>query len=307
MPNSFVDKFLIPLVVIVLGVGIPAIITAILVRYIPAFRVHNWAWRTWILHFRCGFFFRQRKSRRNARIICLEEYVGELTSTLNKLTSFARAVGTNECVIVVKVFTMQLPSDWPLWFINATQRETLETTPLGRYILKFKDFVAGTGDYVGIRSNVTRCIVIDNYGSPTKAGEGRLSQLRKDVREDWYQSYSELLHGADDEQAFHLMYDKPWPGWLTDSVFFGIKMVDNHSSDNPTKWLYGFTTSYNPGEDVLIYRYHYLPRPGATPIDFPGGVRSIAEMPTNRALEERMEPLSALTQQKAGDSGEEES
>jgi hypothetical protein len=290
MFDKLLENFLLPLLV----VGVAGVIGAACVRFILPLRVRVWEWRTWILHFRCGFFFRQQRSRRNARIICLEEYVEELERARNKLAAFARAVGTKKCEIVVRVFTMQLPSDWPLWFRGATDRKTLGTTPLGRYILGFKDFVAGAETYEGIQVNVTRCIVIDNCGSPTQAGEARLKQLKEDVSADWYDSYRKLLHGGDDNHAFYLRYERPWPGWLADSVFFGIRMKDDVRGDGPPKWLWGFTTSYNPGEDVLIYRYHYLRQPGPTPKDLPEGVSSISEMPTDPGLTEAMKPLSSL-------------
>lgn len=284
------DNLLLPLLVL----GVAAVISAVAVRFIPPLRKRFWEWKTWIVHFRWGFFFRQKRSRRHARIICLEEYVEELELARDKLVSLVRKLGTKKCEILVSVYTMQLPSDWPLWFRGADDPSKLQTTPLGRYIVGFRNFVEGKGLYEGINVQVRRCIVIDNCGSPTKSGDAKLEQLKRDVKADWYASYWQFLHGADSNHAFYMPYDKPWPGWLSDSVFFGYRIIDDVKGNEPSRWIWGFATSYNPGEDVLIYRYHYLPRPGHTPKDLPEGVSSIADIPINPGLTDAMKPLSSL-------------
>jgi hypothetical protein len=251
-----------------------------------------WARLTWFFHFKLGFWCRQHRARRNARIICLEEYVDELTAARSKIAEYVRKkIGAQKCTIQVRVFTQQLPSNWPLWVQGASD-ELLRTTPLGRYIVGFGDFVNQEGDYKGLKVEVVRYIVIDRIAAPNTQGIDRKNKLKKDTGETWYPQYLKLLHGEHKEGARFLEYLGVWPGWLTDCVFFGLHMNDDPA--NRTKWLFGFTTTYNPDEDVLVYRYHYLPKPGPTPKDLPEGVNSFAEIPDSAALQKRSRPLSDL-------------
>lgn len=294
------DKILLPYV---LGPVILAIATYFVIRFKRSLRVRCWAWSTWKCHQKLFFHYRQHKSRKNARIVCLEEYIRELTLIRKKLSTFARNVGHDKCSILVKVFTKQLPRDWPIWYNSSKPASgavpnqeriryiirLLGRTPLGRYARDFKDFVSGIRQYAGLRVEVSRYIIIDNLATPHEPGKERLEKLREDVMAPWYANYLELLHGASEDRALYLKYDWSWPGWLSDCVFFGV-----HAQGDCPRWLWAFATSYSPGEDVLIFRYLYLPKPGPLPEDLPWDVKSLRNMLESPELTACSYPLSSL-------------
>jgi hypothetical protein len=145
---------------------------------------------------------------------------------------------------------MQLPRDWPLWEVDL-QTALLHPTPLERYFAHFAEFKKDADSQL-YSVRLMRVIVIDSEGSPS--ADSRLKDLADDVNSEYFHTYIDLLHTSE-QDAYYYVHPRPWPGWLSDSVFYAIR-----ESGTELKWLWGVTTSYNAGEDLIILRLHRLSR-----------------------------------------------
>jgi hypothetical protein len=199
-------------------------------------------WKVISLRFKSRFWFR----RCNAKIVTIDDYVfllEKLRSAIVKHFKYKKVSPK----IVIHAFTMQLPSDWPLWNSHVVA-DTVGKIGLEKYYFAFKDFLnaASTNGY---SVEVKRVIVIDSYKSPS--GEKRLEQLQRDVNLDYCNKYINTLHNSAAD-AFYYLTERPWPRWLTDVVLYGLEI------DGKRRWLWAVTTSFNTGEDLILLRTHRL-------------------------------------------------
>jgi branched-chain amino acid transport system substrate-binding protein len=229
------------------------------------FRFWVWVQVSWcrtILAFRLT----ARHRKRGLRIVTIDDYVQLLEAFRQRIAGRCHGAKPSP-TIVIRIFTMQLPRDWPLW--NLTTASTPDLTALERYFFDFSHFLkhAPDGNY---KVDLKRVIVIDNKDGPD--GKERISKLTEDVNSTQFSEYLRKLHNSDDE-ALYLEYARPWPGWLSDAVCYGFQ-EENHA----LKWLYAVTTSYNAREDLVLLRYHRLARGRLDDgLVLPGGRKTLAE------------------------------
>lgn len=185
-----------------------------------------------------------RKSRREMLISTLEDYVNVLDQLRNfTVTEHARRDPASQ--IKVHIYTMQLPSEWPLWSIDHDEIEPGRNA-LEQYSFDFHKFLTDGNSTAQVR----RIVVIDNIMTP--AGKKRMLALRRDVNSDYFDSYVNMLHG-DATGARYLARRRPWPAQLSDAVFYGLTEANGRRS-----WLFGVTTSFNFSEDLILLRIHVL-------------------------------------------------
>jgi hypothetical protein len=210
------------------------------------FSLRFWSWIRW--KWICHEFRKHRHKPCKARIVTMEDYVFLLERLRSAIIAHYRHKKVKP-KIIVHVFTMQLPSDWPLW---DTERKAEDggMTALENYYFNFHSFLKdGKKDDGRYTVEVKRVIVVDAYSSPK--GQRRYKALVRDVNKPYFAKYIEMLHLADADAVFHTT-DRPWPGWLADAVFYGV-------DDGKTRrWLWAVTTSFNSGEDLILLRHHRL-------------------------------------------------
>lgn len=211
-------------------------------------------WQQLRWHRAAMWFWKERLFNRSGRkIVTLNDYVDILEKLRNGIVKKCNNLrGDTKPTITIYSYTMQLPSDWPLWHVDLDEVEQ-SPTPLERYFLSFKKFLRAVGSNYEV--SVKRIIIIDSVKSPM--GQARLKALEKDVTSEYFQKYVELLHTNEDDAYYHVR-QRPWPGWFTDSVFYAL----TEPGRNHRRWLWGVTTSYNAGEDLIILRLHHLGKKG---------------------------------------------
>jgi len=242
--------------VIVVGVVILVIsagILAVLARRSLLFGI--WSFCSWTyvtLAWRCS----TKLKRKGVVLAGLTDYVHLLEDLRVRLVKYVdnrprQNNNSEKPGILIRVYTHQLPSDWPVWDSNVDQ-QTHNLTPLERYAINLRTFVdeAPQHDH---NIHIRRVIVIDSKFSD--AGVSRRNKLAQDVNpvdDDDIQRlarYIRLLHTGWDD-AFYCEYERPWPGWLSDIVFYGLRL------DGIDKWLWAVTSSFNPHEDLVLLRLH---------------------------------------------------
>ncbi len=206
------------------------------VRLRPRLReIFEWQWLS------RRFALRSALSRRSARIVTIDDYVYLLTKMRTRALRLRSNKG-NGTSLVMHIYTRQIPRDWPLWERQADDLESPKT-PLEEYFFGFRDFVKG--DHVVLR----RTIIIDASDSPR--GKERLAMLRRDVESQYFDQYLDALHSGPND-AFYYCHKDTWPNWLSDVVFFGLQ------DEGPIRWLWGVTTSYSSGDELILMRLHRL-------------------------------------------------
>jgi hypothetical protein len=211
------------------------------------------------------FRFRVWLNRFGLRVVTLDDYVALLESLRERLESYC--AWHEKQHVKICVLTMQLPRDWPLWSKNATATSP-DKTALEQYFFNFDGFLRKT-KAAKRDAEVTRIIIIDNKESP--AGQERFRKLREDVGAQLFDRYLQMLH-IDESRACYYLHDRPWPGWLTDAVFYGFE------GEGGTHWLWAVTTSYNAGEDLLLLRFHRMRRrPISKRFALPWGTTSLVQ------------------------------
>lgn len=196
---------------------------------------------------RGGFRLRVWLNRFGIRVVTLDDYVALLESLRERLVRYC---ASHEALrIKICVLTMQLPRDWPLWSANATAAQP-DKTALEQYFFNFDSFLQKTKK-AKRDADVRRVIVIDNKDSP--AGQERFKKLCEDVDTPLFDRYLHMLH-IEESRACYYLHQRPWPGWLTDAVFYGFE------GERGTHWLWAVTTSYGAGEDLLLLRFHRMRR-----------------------------------------------
>lgn len=195
-----------------------------------------------------------RRRWRHLRICCLNDYIEmiailrdeieERCSCLNSASAAKKA--TDKFVPVVFVFTRQLPSDWPLWGSEDSPNHKADT-PLEIYVRGFFDFVKRNP-----RVQLRRVIVIDNAGSPL--ADRKLKRLQNDIAHKGFRRYLEKLHKNDESNVWIWRYDRPWPAWLTDTVFLGV--LRDGAELHDTEWYWAVSSSYDAQEDLIVLQLH---------------------------------------------------
>lgn len=233
-------EILTPIAVALFVAGIVALVTGWYFRYQLPFWA-RWKWLELLWSF--------RSEGSHLPIVTLDEYVKILESLRTTIVERCKDIRDSTPKITVCVYTMQLPSDWPLWE-KVDAAHVPNKTPLELYFHNFAEFLSkGAENHYSVQ--VQRIIVIDYCN--TERSQRKLAQLVKDVQSDDYQNYLTKLHGGDSSGVYFCAYPRPWPGWLSDAVFYA---VTDHN--NVRRWLWGITTSYNPNEDLVILRKHPL-------------------------------------------------
>lgn len=210
-----------------------------------------WSWWQWELAL-TEFAWRHRFRNHKPVVACIDEYVTVLESLRNRLVKrcprIRRQQDTDKPELFVYVYTRQLPSDWPLWDKSIDQHEPAQTA-LEQYVRDFKDFLT-QANHLGYTVQLRRIIVIDN--GKTDKGIERCKQLVRDrLKNAPFDAYVNFLHGGNVASAKVHWTERPWPGWLSDAVFYGIK-----EPGQTLRWLWGVTTSYDAGEDLILLRLH---------------------------------------------------
>lgn len=242
-----------------------ALITVVLTAAARRFSLRVWATLSTIAE-RAEFRSRVWVNRFGLRVVTLDDYVALLESLRERLVRYCAWHEHHR--VKVFVLTMQLPRDWPLWSKTAAATSP-DKTALEQYFFNFDGFLRKTK---GAKrdAEVTRIIVIENKDSP--GGQERFRKLREDVGADLFDRYLHMLH-LDESRACYYLHERPWPGWLTDAVFYGLE------GDGGTHWLWAVTTSYNAGEDLLLLRFHRMRRRAISKrFALPWGTSSLVEL-----------------------------
>ncbi|HJW94056.1 MAG TPA: ABC transporter substrate-binding protein [Thermoanaerobaculia bacterium] len=187
------------------------------------------------------FALRAAFSRRSAKIVTIDDYVHLLTR-MRQRASRLRAIKGNGTSLVMQIYTRQIPRDWPLWERESDENESPKT-PLEEYFFAFEDFIRR--EPIVLR----RTIVIDASDSPR--GRERLAMLKNDVESQYFKRYLERLHSSPAD-AYYYCHRDTWPNWLSDAVFFGLQV------EGGIRWLWGVTTSYSSGDELILMRLHRL-------------------------------------------------
>lgn len=223
----------------------------LLVQWFSHRRLTIWACWHWRLA-RIGYTMRRIFRRHKPLVTCIDEYVYILDSLRNRLVKrceHIRGKPTDPLPqIIVCVYTRQLPSDWPLWgkSIDVT---TSPQTALEEYVRGFHKFLNEAND-LRYDVQVNRVIVIDN--GRTNRGIEKCKRLIEDCNSGTpFDTYMKFLHGPKTDSAQVFWTERPWPGWLSDAVIYGIK-----EPGKTLRWLWGVTTSYDAGEDLILLRLH---------------------------------------------------
>jgi hypothetical protein len=244
--NIFFDNSTVAAIVGLLFAGLFAYIIS---RYSLGF----WAW--WRRHLtEAQYAWRRQFRRRKPLVVCLDDYVyilEKLRDSIAKRCSRISSQNGNSPEILICVYTRQLPSDWPLWGALLNPNENPQTS-LERYIRDFHRFL-NEASHRGYSVSVNRVIVIDNGLS--KSGIEKCLRICQDRHEPSFKrhwdTYIRYLHNNDLSGASVYWTKRPWPGWISDAVFYGVK-----EPNKPLRWLWGVTTSYDAGEDLVLLRLH---------------------------------------------------
>jgi hypothetical protein len=219
-----------------------------LIALTAAFAARRYSLRAWAQAStaaeRIGFRSRVWLNRVGLRVVMLDDYVALLESLRDRLVSYC--AWHERQSLKICVFTMQLPRDWPLW--SDTSAASPDKTALEQYFFNFDAFLKHT-KAMNRPADVTRIIIIEKKDSPE--GRDRLRKLQEDVAAPLFDRYLHMLH-IDESRARYYLHERPWPGWLTDAVFYGLE------GEGGTHWLWAVTTSYNAGEDLLLLRFHRM-------------------------------------------------
>jgi hypothetical protein len=124
-------------------------------------------------------------------------------------------------------------------------QNTKEDTPLEQYVRGFASFLSKHATAL-----VRRVIVIDNADSPV--GMAKQKRLREDIRHNGFINYINRLHHTENDVRIWL-YPRPWPGWLTDAVFYGTK---TNGEEDGVDWHWAVTSSYDAQEDLIVLQLH---------------------------------------------------
>jgi len=212
-----------------------------------------WAWWRWHLT-EAQYAWRRQFRRHRPLVACLDEYVyilEKLRDSIAKRCAHIPAQDGQRPEILIHIYTRQLPSDWPLWGASINPNENPQTA-LERYVRDFHSFLNQSNN-CGYSVSVRRVIVIDNGRSKSSIEKcRRICADRYDpmLRQHW-KTYVQYLHNNDLSGALVYWTERPWPGWISDVVFYGIR-----ESGKPLRWLWGVTTSYDAGEDFVLLRLH---------------------------------------------------
>ena len=230
-----------------------ALIVAIGAWMVNRYSLGFWQWWRWYLT-RIQYVFRRELRRKKPLVVCLDEYVyilEKLRDAIVKKCAHVHHGNGKVPEILIHVFTKQLPSDWPLWGSSINPNDDPQNG-LERYIRDFYRFL-NQGKDNGYSVSVRRVIIIDNGRSDI--GKEKCERICHDTNDATFQehwkTYLKYLHNEDVSGAQVYWTERPWPGWISDAVFYGI-----HVPDKPTRWLWGVTTSYDAGEDVVLLRLH---------------------------------------------------
>lgn len=212
-------------------------------------------WRRWQwIYITIKYFCLRRIRRHKPLVVCLDEYVyilEKLRESIVKRCAHIPIQNDTRPEILIYVYTKQLPSDWPLWKASIDENEHPQNA-LERYIRDFHTFLK-QGTRRGYSAKVRRVIVIDNGGS--EDSKEKCERIRRDtcdetLKEHW-KTYLSYLHNDDVSGATVYWTERPWPGWISDAVFYGIR-----EPGKTLLWLWGITTSYDTGEDLILLRLH---------------------------------------------------
>jgi hypothetical protein len=212
-----------------------------------------WAW--WRRHLmEAQYACRRRFRRRKPLLVCLDDYVyilEKLRDSIAKRCARISGQDGNRPEILICVYTRQLPSDWPLWGASINPNENSQSA-LERYVRDFHNFL-NEANHRGYSVSVRRVIVIDNGRS--ERGIEKCQRIGKDRYDQMFgrhwNTYVQYLHNNDLSGAWVYWTERPWPGWTSDAVFYGIR-----EPGKPLRWLWGVTTSYDLGEDLVLLRLH---------------------------------------------------
>lgn len=213
-----------------------------------------WAWWRWHLT-REQYFLRRAFKRNVPFVVCLDEYVYILEKLRNSIAKKCAHVPAQDGKlpeILINVYTKQLPSDWPLWGASIDPNENPQTS-LERYVRDFQRFLNQGSDCI-YSVKVRRIIVIDN--GLTDIAKNKCKRIYADTHDNTFQdhwnTYLRYLHNNDSSGAKVYWTERPWPGWISDAVFYGIR-----EPNKALRWLWGVTTSYQAGEDLILLRLHH--------------------------------------------------
>jgi branched-chain amino acid transport system substrate-binding protein len=241
--RDFLSDFLAEIAIAIIGLLLAAFVSSYFLK-----RSRYGLWKRW--HWgQIESFFRGRRRRANKHFLAtLDDYVALLEKQRSILIRYCKAhPGNPKPVITIYVFTKQLPRDWPLW--GSTDLDTqFNVTPLERYYQHFHQFLTESQNQP-YSVELKRIIIIDSCESP--GGLKRQEDLKEDISQPYFNRYISMLH-HDISEAFVYRYRRPWPNWLSDAVFYGLNKSDG------LEWLWGLTTSYDAGEDLIILRLHSL-------------------------------------------------
>lgn len=220
-----------------------------------------------------------------ARIVTIGDYVFLLEKLRSAIIEHYEHNKKTTPKIVIHVFTMQLPGEWPLWD-SEIKADDQGKTDLENYYFNFRMFL-NAGHHNGYNVEVKRVIVIDSCLSPS--GIKRFEQLKSEVSSNFFDSYIKTLHNSEAD-AFFYKTKRPWPRWLTDAVFYGIEV------DNKRRWLWAVTTSFNTDEDLILLRHHRLTMRGVPKhLPLPSGLNNLSELADKAGeISWDMKPLSEL-------------
>lgn len=243
--KEFLSDFFANIVTLIITGIITIIVSSYLLRRFKYSLWKRWRWN------QIESFFRRRRRKANKHFLAtLDDYVALLERQRSILINYCiKAKPSNtKPTITIYVFTKQLPRNWPLW--GSTDLDTqFNVTPLERYYQHFHQFLIESPNQP-YNVELKRIIIIDSCESPD--GIKKLEDLREDKTQQYFNRYIYMLHHNISE-AFVYRYRRPWPNWLSDAVFYGFT-----KSDGRREWLWGLTTSYDAGEDLIILRLHSL-------------------------------------------------
>lgn len=255
-----------------------------------AFRFWFSAWQWWRWQGATFWFRRRMRANKSGRkIVTLKDYVDLLEKLRELIVKRCDNLQNNEkSEITIYSYTMQLLRDWPMSEVSLEQVQQ-SPTPLEQYFINFDVFKKGS-ETQKYDVKLKRVIVIDACEGPN--GKAKLAQLIEDVSNNrYYEKYIEILHTGEAD-AYYYEHQRPWPGWLTDSVFYAIK-----EPGRSRRWLWGVTTSYNVGEDLIILRLHRLgkrKRDLDENLSLPFRVSTLDELAEMADRYMRLRPLSSL-------------
>jgi hypothetical protein len=240
-------------------------------RYVAQIGYRLWYRLTWVYE-SLALRWKLLRRRQGQWVVTLELYVHILERFRERTIRHCVHRNKDLSTVVVHAFTRQLPSDWPLWgAVMSEQNPGL--TPLEEYYIGFKKFMkdAGANHH---KVQVKRVIVIDG-SQQSPAGKAKADRLKYDVnRRDLFNNYIAYLH-PDADSAGYYIYERPWPNWMSDVVFYGTQPPDDR-----LRWEYAIMTSYDAGEDQILLRFLRLGVRTVPPrhLPLPAGCKSLEDL-----------------------------